>query len=737
MMRLFRAFLLLLLIVGGARAEWEVHVNSNEVSSLSPVEGGLIWGSSGGAVVYGDRAGSFAKVVRSEGGLRSNDVTAVAVDAAGRLWLGTDGYGICILGADSTWLFINTQTLALLSDAVLDIDMTGNMVAVGTAGGVTLFEGDRFEKFFNGVDWGHSGCDSALAVSSDSSVLLVGTQCGLQGYDFDLGLWTTVLPEKRIVDIDYDGDSLFWVVSDDSIFTYDGNTLERIPKTLIRFDIMRAIAARDSVVWAVTHRGPALYSPDTGRWVYNRVGIDEDLWDGTAAAIADDGTVYVGTVRGAAVLAGGAWEMLETSGPYGNYIERIALDGKGRPWCTTGFRFGGAPRDANQGIYVYDGGAWLRFDSTVLPSQMSYAIDSSPFDGSVWIGFWDAANGDLLRYDMADTGFTSFDDPMRIGPLESRVISDIHVTDGGEVIFTQYTTETSFGVLYNFGSAVVYYGTYDDPLCVSSPFLLALGAGPPGSYLTGSYNSEPEGSPPEIAEFHPGLSWSSRADDECTAWGPLSGWPQGHVYALTTDPYGVIWCGTSGGLGSYDNRWHSVRTTIGVVWDIAVDANGTKWIACDRGLYELQGEGAIWSDFDGRRNLYDETNSLLPDRAIKAVAVAADGSLWIGTAGGGIYNFVPDEPRAGKRLSAWVQPYPSPYDEWKGDYDEPVRFQGCKPGAKIKIYTLDGAFVTEIDADAAWDITNAEGKKVVSGVYVFHTYAEDGSEFLGRIVVIR
>jgi hypothetical protein len=721
-----------LVVVGTAQAEWELHVNSNGVTSLYPDDDGLWWGSSGGAVFRSGDAGTYAKFVRSEDGLRSNEVSAVLVDSTGNIWLGTEGDGVCILQTDTTWRFINTQTLGLLSDDVLDISDCGNLVAVGTAGGVTVFENGVFDRFYNGIDWGSSGCDSAIAVSCDGTIMLVGTQCGLQRYDFGSGLWSTVLPDYRIVDIDYDGDSLFWAVSDDSIFTYDGESLERVPKTLIRFEVMRGIAALDTTVWAATQRGPVRYDAANESWYFNRTGIPDDLWDGTAIAIDTTGTVYTGTYHGAAELVGDTWEMREAPGPYGNYIHDIAVDGKDRVWCTTGYRFSGAPLEANKGVYVYDGANWDRLDGSVLPSPIAYPIDASPYDGSVWIGFWDGANGDLLQYDMADTGFTSYQDL-----LESRVISAIHAADGGEVLFTQYTGETSFGVLYNFYSSFVYYGNFDDPLCVASPFLLALGSGGDRCYLTGSYNSPPEGSPPEIVQFCPGLSWSSKTDDTCTTWGPLDGWPQGHVYALTTDPYGVMWCGTSAGLGSYDGSWHTVRSTIGVVWDIAVDGNGTKWIASDEGLYELQGEGSLWSDFEGRRIHYDESNSLLPDRAVKAVDVAADGSLWIGTAGGGVYSFMPDEPRRVGGPSAWVQAYPSPYNEWKEDFNAPVRFAGCKPDARVRIYALDGTFVAEVGCEETWDMRNQKGKEVVSGVYIFHTYAEDGSEFIGRIVVIR
>ncbi len=731
-MRLFRVFLLLFVVAGAAHADWEVHVNSNVVSSLSPVSGGFWWGSSGGAVLYDAGLASLGKIVRSEDGLRSNDVTSVAVDASGQVWMGTAGYGVCILRSDSTWEFISTQTLALLSDDVLDISVCGSIAAVGTAGGVTVFDNGVLRKFFNGVDWGQSGCDSAIAVCCDGEVLLVGTECGLQRYDLISGVWDAVLPDARVHDIDYDGDSLFWAVSSDSVFTYDGSVLARVSKQFIRIDIMRAIAALDTTVWVLTNRGPARYDAANGWWVRNNEGLPSELEDGTAIAIGEDGTEYLGTRGGAAQLIKGVWEIMTAPGPYGNFVHDMTVDGKGRLWCTTGFRWSGAPSNANKGVYVYGGETWERLDRSVLPSLMAYPIETSPVDGSVWLGFWDPANGDLLQYDMADTGFTSYRDM-----LQSRVIADIHVGESGAVLFGEYSGAMSFGVLYNFNSSVVHYSPFDDPPCVHSPFILALGDGQPGTYMIGSYNSEPEGSPPEIVMLDPGLSWSSKNDDDCSTWSPLAGWPQGHVYALTTDPYGVMWCGTSAGLGSYDGSWHSVRTTIGVVWDIAVDGNGTKWVAADQGLIELQGKGVLWNDFEGRRKIYNDTNSLLPDRAVKAVEVAADGSIWVGTAGGGIFKLTPDPPRKSGRYSGWVQAYPSPYDENREDYDAPVRFEGYRPGSKVRIYTIHGDLIAEIDAEDAWDVTNAEGEKVVPGVYVFHTYAEDGSEFVGRIVVIR
>jgi hypothetical protein len=730
-MRFLRVLVLVLVLAGAARADWAVHVNSNSVSCVLPVSGGLWWGSSGGAVFYNSSAGTFQKVVRSETGLRSNDITSLAVDSAGAVWMGTAGRGVCILDGDGRWRFINTQTLGLLSDYVLDIAVSGSLVAVGTSGGVSLFDGGVLETFFSGIDWGKSGCDSAIAVSLDGSRLLVGTRCGLFEYVLGGNQWSAVYPDTRFHDIDSDGGSLFWALTGDSIFTYDGDTVGRISKRYIRNDHLRAISAFDTTAWVMTDRGPARYDGANEWWVFNRDGIPEDLWDGTALAVDAGGAAWAGTLHGALRLLDGTWQMLESAGPYGNYINDITLDSKGRVWCTTGFRFGGAPYDANRGVYMYDGEEWTRFSREVLPSRMAYSIDSSPIDGSVWIGFWDAGSGDLLRYEMADTGFTSYGDI-----LQSRVISDVLVAGDGSVIFGQYSGSTSFGVLFGGYRSVVYYTPFDEPPCVSSPYILAFGEGQPDCYLIGDYNSSPEGSDPEIAMLCAGPSWSSKQDDDCMSWSPLEGWPQGSVYALATDPYGVMWCGTSAGLGSYDGSWHSVNTTIGVVWDVEITPDGTKWVGSDAGLLELRGQGAVWSDFEGSRRAYNSTNSLLPPQAVKAVEARADGSLWIGTAGGGVYRFKP-EGGTSQKLSAWVEAYPNPYDESRQDYDAPVRFEGYKPGSTVRIYTIHGELVAEVDANEAWDVRNENGENVVSGIYIFHTYAENGSEFLGKIVVIR
>jgi len=119
---------------------------------------------------------------------------------------------------------------------------------------------------------------------------------------------------------------------------------------------------------------------------------------------------------------------------------------------------------------------------------------------------------------------------------------------------------------------------------------------------------------------------------------------------------------------------------------------------------------------------------------VKALAFDAEGVLWIGTSGGGIYKFSAPQENPTKQ---WVDVYPNPYYDWKDTEGKGIRFKGFLPGKMIRIYTVAGDFVAEIPPDESWMATNASGKDVVPGVYIYHAYAQSGGEFIGRLTVIR
>jgi ligand-binding sensor domain-containing protein len=652
-------------------------------------------------------------------------VTAVARSSDGALWMGTRGEGVSVRRSDGSWDWHSTTTLRLLSDHVNDIDSYGPLTVVATTGGISLFQDGEFWTFFDGTDWANSGCSEALSVALNETEILVGANCGVYSFDIDQRQWDEVLTGRSARSMDYNNTGLFWIVAEESIYTYDSADLDVIPKTFIKPDDLYVIGALDTTVWVATSGGPSRYDFSTQSWKLNTTGLPRSLWDVSSIFVSGPGPsdgVWLGTEEGMAGLVQGEWELYRSGGPAGNYVEDIEVDSEGTLWCATGTRWSGID-DASIGLLTFDGFGWDQVTTPTLNSNNTYALDNHP-DGSLWVGFW---GGGLMSFDPTGGQWTSHPEV-----LNSPVISAVHIEPDGTIYLGEYLE--GLGVVCPDGSDIHY--TYDEvPSCVGSQCITAVGSAPDG-VMIGVYSAgDVEYTCPGIAiQLDIGSQCTDKGDDDCRSWGEQGGWISGFGYAATTDVYGVGWLGTSGGLSAFDGTWHKVSSQMGSVWDIEVDSFGSKWVATDRGIYVLKGFGTEWEDFEDDAVLYDDSNSPMDGSPIKALAFDSEGVLWIGTSGGGIYRFSAPQESPNKQ---WVDVYPNPYYHWKDDEGKGIRFKGFMPGKRIRIYTVAGDLVTEISPDEPWMATNAAGKDVVPGVYIYHTYAENGSEFFGRLTVIR
>jgi len=708
-----------------AEDRWETHVNSNDVTSVW-VEAGLHYlGSTAGAVVMDISTGQESKIVKSAGGLRTNSLTGVARSSDAAIWMGTWGEGVSVRRSDGTWDWHSTTTLRLLSDYVNDIDTYGSQTVVATTGGISLFENGELLTFFDGTDWANSGCSNALSAAVSDGAVLVGADCGVFSLNTGLREWKEVLSGRSVQSVDYDNAGLFWIVAEESIYTYDGAGLSVIPKTFIKNDDLYAIGASDTTVWVATSNGPSRYDFSTQSWKRNTEGLPRELWDARCIFVSgpiDAGGVWLGTEDGMAGLGQDGWDLYRSGGPAGNYVEDIEVGSDGTVWCATGTRWSGI-EEANIGLLSFDGFQWDRVTTPTLNSNNAFALDNHP-DGSLWVGFW---GGGLMSFDAAAGQWVSHPDV-----LASPVISAVHIEPDGTIFLGEYLE--GLGVVCPDGSDIHY--TYDEvPSCVGSQCITAVGSAPDG-VMIGVYSAgDPEYTcPGMVIQLDIGSQCSDKGDDECLSWGEQGGWISGFGYAAATDFYGVGWLGTSGGLSAYDGQWHKVNSQMGSVWDIEVDSFGSKWVACDLGIYLLKGYGTEWEDFEDHAVLYDSSNSPMDGSPVRALAFDSEGILWIGTSGGGIYRFsTPQE----SPIKQWVDVYPNPYKAWEDTEGRGIRFKGFMPGKNIRIYTVAGDFVAEIPPDEPWMAANASGKDVVPGVYIYHAYAETGGEFIGRLTVIR
>jgi hypothetical protein len=89
--------------------------------------------------------------------------------------------------------------------------------------------------------------------------------------------------------------------------------------------------------------------------------------------------------------------------------------------------------------------------------------------------------------------------------------------------------------------------------------------------------------------------------------------------------------------------------------------------------------------------------------------------------------------------SAYV--YPNPFAGRGPDGREAVMFAGLPEKVKIRLFDLRGVLIREINHDNSlggtlWDMTNADGDRVASGVYIY-TLESAGETVRGKLAILR
>jgi ligand-binding sensor domain-containing protein/signal transduction histidine kinase len=186
-------------------------------------------------------------------------------------------------------------------------------------------------------------------------------------------------------------------------------------------------------------------------------------------------------------------------------------------------------------------------------------------------------------------------------------------------------------------------------------------------------------------------AFSGAADNSITSsrshriWDHTSGFPGGHVFSMTQTPDGYLWFGTGNGLVRYDGlrfdfipRANSNDLSNGLIPGVLTDASSQLWAADDfthlfqyeagrlKGPVPDNGRhdyavSSVNKTFDGWllfvselqgvvEYKHGERRVLLEPRAVPgpptALAQTADGTIWIGTAEKGLFQFRPERGEA-------------------------------------------------------------------------------------------
>ncbi len=113
----------------------------------------------------------------------------------------------------------------------------------------------------------------------------------------------------------------------------------------------------------------------------------------------------------------------------------------------------------------------------------------------------------------------------------------------------------------------------------------------------------------------------------------------GSIFGFMEDAQGNLWIGHSRGAarfrnGRFERAWSNEVTQGRRVWAFAQAVDGTVWAASESGLVR-------WQEGQGVTKVYKQADGL-PTERLRTLDFDKDGTLWIGTTGGGLVSFKAD-----------------------------------------------------------------------------------------------
>ncbi|MBP7963932.1 MAG: hypothetical protein KA003_18255 [Caldilineaceae bacterium] len=496
-----------------------------------------------------------------------------------------------------------TWAIATSIETVNALTFNGTTLWAGTGGGLVqwMTASDTY-TLHTTVDGLADNTVTALVVVSDT--LWVGTENGLSRRTA-LG-WVTLADgpqDPRITALVGDRAGGLWVGTYAGLDHFDGSTWHRgATGTGLDRALVRGIAVRlgaPDQIWVATD-GDGVWRYDGTSWsqMTKTQGLaDNHVWAVTAAP---NGDLWAGTFAGVSRFNGTAWSTFTTThGLPADYVRAVAVDASGNVWVGT---LGG-------GLARYNGDSWTAFGTNNgLPSQESRAVAVDPGDGHLWAG----AGSTLAEYD----GNT----------WESKTLSAILPHN-----YVPYLAKDPAGSLWA--------GTHDgimihDAGGWESIPRITTADGLPSNHIQAIF-FDADGNPwvgtdLGVAVRRNGV-WQTLTEERTAPLDPNGeGLIHNNVTAINQDRAGNMWFGTWRGTSKWDGGtgWTNVTIERGLadsyVYDIAIDRDGSVWVATLGGISHFHGSG------NETLTNYTAANGLSDSRT-RTIAIDRQGTKWIGT----------------------------------------------------------------------------------------------------------
>lgn len=705
---------------------WTNYTNTDKVFAI--LDGSThIWvGTDGGLVRINKSTEEVKCYTRANSGMPGHHITALSIDSADHLWVGSYRSGIGMLEGDS-FITHNAQNSGLPYDGwnnALAIHPNENIL-IGSSRSLVIYDGATWDHIPTGNPIMSDLSINDIEINS-AGIAWIGASWGLGRYDGEELLEGFADIHSEIYSIAIDTHQALWLGTNGQgliKYTSTGTTTFDTTNSDIPGNIVYSMDHDvEGNLWLGTENGLAKYK-GTNWTVYNTTnsGLLENVV--FAVEVDDNGIIWIGLWHhGLMKFDGSLWNKIDisNSGLPSNSVSAMEVDRDSYAlWFGTG---------TTTGLVRRQNTLWERFDGGAgIPNTNVHAIEIDA-TGHLWVG---AGFGpSLLEYDGSD--WYVHDAEAGLPGYDS--VTDLYLDEYGNLwVGTAYS-----GLFKGSGTDWINYNTQNSQL--TSNAITSIVSDRRGNMWV-SMKPYVSGERGGVARFD-SENWTIHNTEN-------SGLPFDNVGNLVFDDRDILWMSThdqsvsgieyGGGLTKYESGvWttfniYNSDLTSNTIFDLTLDDQQNLWIGTGWG-------GLVKLDSDNNWTIYDKSNSGIASNLIAEVQVDWNGNKWIGHYFSGLSVFnengiVTSTDRQSTILPAEVvllQSYPNPFNPSTTiGYDLPEQLK-----VNLTIYDVIGRKVATLQDseqeaghyEVTWDGSDNLGNQLSTGIYLARFQAGEFSE---------
>lgn len=732
-------------------SKWENFTDLKNISSLATdtVSGRIYCASNGGLYTVDASTGTVLSKYTNLNGLINNDITSLALDNGGKLWIGASDGSISILNLQNlTWKYIfDIKNSTESNKSINFLFQAGSFMFVATGYGIQKIS----DIDYNFIDAPYYKLGSfpnntaVYALTVNKNILYAATKTGIAYANYinsnlnNPASWSnynglSLNSEVRTIET---YNNLIFAGSLTGFGYYNGFSWLPYPN---------ATVANQNTVY-IKSIGNNLYFISGNSVFYSNISdlanITQFQSSNSYKTLSYDRGLQpvLGLAdNGITVNSSGYSKYIFPNSPFSNSFNQIVIDNNNNVWAA-----GGTP---NTGFYKFNGNTWENYNITTHPGigNSNWFQKVSYGNEKVWaLGFGGGPSlilGDtVINYNPSNSILPGISNNPNFCASYGGSYDNIGV------FWVTFFATNSGRSLYALNTNNQWIG-YINPSIIASASLSEV--------AVDSYNTKwivCSGSRTGVYFFNENGSLENPADDIYGFYDNSDfGSEVTNITDVIVDKNNEVWITTNNGVFIINNPYAAIQNPnlkprpqkLGIISgnlkvpftenciSITYDILNSKWIGTEtNGVFHLSPDGSTLIE------QLNTSNTPLLANKISTIAVSNEtGKAFFGTQKGlSSYSTDAIEPvQDFDKISASPNPYilPSAVN---------LKIDGLVENSIVKILTLNGEIVSEFDSPggriAFWNGRNQNNELAATGIYIIVAFNNDGSKVgTGKVAVV-